>query len=318
METENIWKYFVVILFILYLILGICYMYFLYRSSLKKKSYSTKKFKSMRKEVYQRFILVGFGIPVIILIAALLVIQIHGKFDLSNENEAFHFFTIFLILTLPFAIFDKYQSKKKYRKFAFDSKAEIVVDFKLKLLNYLFSPALELVVYLIYIGFFLFLEREYHISFSHILVIWLLYIMIRSTKFQGKPQMKNRFVHQVFTPIVELVAATIFIGFFLFIEIDYQLSLSQVLFLLLLYFTLRSTKFQAKPTLKSGYSYTFLLLIINQIVIIYYLVRKLMDQKDLSIIELSIGLFILLALVLKTVYYLANFGSVKKEFVKGG
>ena len=84
----------------------------------------------MRIEVHERLMLLGLGIPIIIITAGVLVRLLHGEFNLANENQAFHFFTIFLILTLPFAILDKYQTKKKYKKFAFDSKAEIISLFQ--------------------------------------------------------------------------------------------------------------------------------------------------------------------------------------------
>lgn len=316
MESELIWKYFIVILFILYLILGFCYMYFVYRSSVKKKGFHPKKFTSMRKEVHARFLLVGIGVPIIVIITGLLIRIIYGEFNLENGNQAVYFFSIFLILTIPFSVYDQIQNQKKHKRFAFESKGEIIVDFNHSLQKKIINPIFELVVSIIYLGFFLYLDNTYHIAFSHIIILWLLFFVIRSTKFQVKPLMKERLVHQIFTPILELFTGISYVVLLLSLNISIQLSINQVAFLILLYFTLRTTKFNSLSSLRSKYSYTFTLLTINHIVMIYYLVRKMLNQSSLSILELSISSILLLALILKSAYYMVHFGHVQGELVK--
>ncbi len=111
----------------------------------------------------------------------------------------------------------------------FESKAEIVVDIGHNLLHKLFHPTLEIISSIVYIGFMLILDLDFHIAFIHILLLWFLYL------------------------------------------------------------TIRSVKYQVRPSLKDGYLYSFIFMSINNLLIIYYLVRALSDASPLSVVLLMSG-----------------------------
>ena len=116
------------------------------------------------------------------------------RFPTSYYSLIFIFF-IFLILVIPFPILDIRKSRKEYKKLAIETGASIVIDMKFKVLHTFFNPAIELIFFLLFIGYFLLAPNAIPILvFIHLIIPWLIYLSARGSKFLTRPLMKDGYL----------------------------------------------------------------------------------------------------------------------------
>ncbi|MDH5397220.1 MAG: hypothetical protein OEX02_03690 [Cyclobacteriaceae bacterium] len=119
-------------------------------------------------------------------------------------------------------------------------------------------------------------------------------------------------LHKIFNPMMELAAAILFTGYVTYLVRDFHISMVHTGILWLMYFSMRSAKNQVKPALKDGYSYGFLFLTLNHLLIIYHLLSLLFGQADTTLSLFIPGLVLALLLVLKLVLYFVNYSIIKQ------
>jgi hypothetical protein len=120
-----------------------------------------------------------------------------------------------------------------------------------------------------------------------------------------------KILHLVFNPTWELLAALLYVAFFVaFIE-PFHVAFIHLLLLWFLYAAARSGKYLTQPMLKDGYVYVFVFLILNQGFLLYHLLNVSIHRltcehcSDPTVFVLGTVLGELLAI--KIAYYLSRY-----------
>ena len=148
--------------------------------------------------------------------------------------------------------------KRKYRNLAEETNENVVIDLNYRMLNSFFNPLLEILSAVFFIAYMLLLNTDFHLAFIHIIIMWFMYL------------------------------------------------------------TIRSARNQIRPTMKDAYQYTFIFLCLNQLLIIYYLIREMICcSMDYGLLVVITGCVLALLLVLKIIIYFISFNSIRKELSEG-
>ena len=120
-----------------------------------------------------------------------------------------------------------------------------------------------------------------------------------------------KILHMIFNPAWELVAALLYVAFFVsFIE-PFHVAFIHLLLLWLLYGAARSGRYLTQPMLKDGYVYIFIFLMINQGLLLYHLltvsIHRLTCEECYNPMVFTLGITLGVLLTVKMVYYLMRY-----------
>ena len=123
--------------------------------------------------------------------------------------------------------------------------------------------------------------------------------------------LKYHVLHQLFNPMIELIFSLSYVAIMLILIVNFHLAFIHVVLLWLFYGMARGSKFQVKPSLKDNYIYVFVFLTINQLLLIYYLIKEITCcYTSLSQWMLVAGIILTTLLVIKQLYYFSNLPGV--------
>lgn len=237
MENFNIWNAYGLIIFLLYLFLGVFYLYYTSTHLMKRKGYQDEYISFLKKDIRKRVIGIAIAIPLIILLAGIFTQIIFGRFRIDDGPQMLVFFGFFFIMILPFPIIDNKKTREKYKKLAQDTGSEIVLDFNFKQLHKIFNPMYEIPATILYVIYMFILVKDFHVAFLAVMILWILYFTVRSARYMVRASMRDAYIY---TFIFMFINQALLI-FYLFREIliiehplvQFYFGLALVLFLTL-------------------------------------------------------------------------------------
>lgn len=192
-------------------------------------------------------------------------------------------------------------------------------------------PVLELIAGLITYFIFGELTNTNHllIAFMIFLVLVIPFPIIDSTKTARKHEdlmiktqssiavdIKYKIFHYMFNPFLEILATVIVVGYYIyFIEFVSPLITIHLALIWMMYILIRRAKNMNKPLLKESYYYTFLILGINHLLVIFHIVYPFFTNLECCADALMFmsGINLAALLSLKMGYYLFNIPMMKRE-----
>ncbi len=128
--------------------------------------------------------------------------------------------------------------------------------------------------------------------------------------------MKYKIFHHLFNPVFEIVASLVVLGYFIYFKDTVSPLITIHLALIwLMYILIRRAKNLNKPLLKESYYYTFLILGINHLLVIFHVVYPFFTRIECcaNATMLMSGITLAMLLLLKMGYYLFNVPLMKRE-----
>lgn len=125
-------------------------------------------------------------------------------------------------------------------------------------------------------------------------------------------------LHLVFKPSIEIIAGIFYLLYFILFLQPLHPAMIHLAILWFLYLSARFARHWVRPLLKDGYFFMFILLVINQLLLLYHLVREIFRANQhghphMDSLVNFLGGMLAAVLVAKLVYYLANFPRFKRE-----
>lgn len=205
-------------------------------------------------------------------------------------------------------------------------------DYTKRLLGIMIAvPVLELIAGLI--TYFIFGEL---VNANHLLIAFIIFLVmvipfpiIDSIKTAKKHEdlmvqtqssiavdVKHKIFHLIFNPYLEILATVIVLAYYIyFMEFVSPLITIHLTLIWLMYILIRRAKNMNKPLIRESYYYTFLILGINHLLVIFHIVYPFFTNLECcanSIMFMS-GINLSVLLVLKVGYYLYSVPLMKKE-----
>ena len=127
---------------------------------------------------------------------------------------------------------------------------------------------------------------------------------------------KYKIFHYIFNLYMEILATILVVGYYIyFIEFVSPLITIHLALIWLMYILIRRAKKMNKPLLKESYYYTFLILGINHLLVIFHVVYPFFTNQECCVDALMLvsGINLAVLLLLKMGYYLFNVPMMKRE-----
>lgn len=127
--------------------------------------------------------------------------------------------------------------------------------------------------------------------------------------------LKYKVLHRLFNPFIEVIFTLLFVGYFITVKPDMPgLVFVHLLLPWMLYFLARNSKYMTRPLMKEGYFLLFIFIMINFLVVLYYIYRYSIHCSTCLINEIhAFSLMIFILLVIKIVYFSITFFRSKKN-----
>lgn len=218
---------------------------FLNPGRLTRKKYSSEYIQFIRKDYKNRIRGIALAIPILLLISLGIFWLIAGR--PLTYNHLTVVFLIFFLLIVPFPILDYLKSKKRYKKLAFHTSAEVVFDLNHQKLHKFFNPRLELILSILFILFHILIFNLPFMVYIHLGIPWILYISVLKSKYSTLPMLRDGFLYS-----------------FIFMELNYAL----IIFYIARYAVFCQSCLNATHQLLSG-----LLIIVMLSRMIYYILN---------------------------------------------
>ncbi|MFC2083550.1 hypothetical protein ACFLS9_00690 [Bacteroidota bacterium] len=131
---------------------------------------------------------------------------------------------------------------------------------------------------------------------------------------------KYTIIHLVFNPKLEFVSSLIYVIYFVaYVEI-FHISFIHILLLWFLYSAVRFIKNLTLPALRDTYKYNFVFMVLNHLLLIYYILREVFTRfscpECVGSIQFIIGISIETALIIKLIYYTLNYSKFSLRLKK--
>lgn len=126
--------------------------------------------------------------------------------------------------------------------------------------------------------------------------------------------MKHKNLHAFYNPYLELVLNMVFIGFALFLLNIPTLAYLHLIIPWFLYLSARNAKFVTLAVLKDGYLYSFIFMLINYLIIIFYILWYNLLCAECRVYQhLIIAMGLSLLLLARAVYYIVHFRQIYRQ-----
>lgn len=205
-------------------------------------------------------------------------------------------------------------------------------DYSKRILGLIIAiPVIELISGLITYLIFDELSDMIHLMVAFILfVVLIIPFAIIDNRFTAKQQnelmqrtrslvavdLNHRIFHLVFNPFLEIAAVVLVLTFFIgFIEFISPLILVHIALIWFIYLMIRRMRNMNKPLIRESYYFTFLILAINHLLVIFHIVYPIFNTPECCKNEMMIitGLNLSILLMLKIGYYLFKLPQLKRE-----
>lgn len=192
MEPETIYKIFGLTIVILWVFLLLTTLFQRNKKRLAKKGFNEELISYIKKTTIKRNLGIAVVVPICGIIAGLLVQWFIG--DLEVEKNIIFVYLIWILLIIPFPILEMRKAPKELKELLKKTSTDVIIDFRYKILHTVFNPKIEIIFSLIYIVYFMIFFEIFHVTFIHILILWLLYGASRFAKNLTRPGIRETYL----------------------------------------------------------------------------------------------------------------------------